>query len=97
MQGKLSAAEVLSPDLESLHPLIEERVHDLRKALDGSPDERRAALLAVVRDGRFRVFADHERGFRVEGLLRVPLTEPARDREGRRAGLEVGSGGAIFR
>jgi|SRR5271157_1291923 len=52
-----------------------------------------AALGAVPKDGRLRVSADPERGFRVEGLLRVPLTEPARDLEGRQAGLEVGSGG----
>jgi hypothetical protein len=55
-----------------------------------------AALRAVLKDGRLRVSADPERRFRVEGLFRVPLTEPARELEGRKAGLEVGSRGALW-
>jgi hypothetical protein len=57
-------------------------VHDIHAALAGDLPERRDALRVLLSLERLRVFADPERGFRVEGLLRVLLMEPAREGAG---------------
>ena len=73
-------------------------MREIRAALEEAPEERRAALQAILRGDRSQVLPDAEGGFRVEGFLRVRLeAEPARSQEGIRAGLIGGSGGAIFR
>ena len=57
----------------------------MRDAFAGSPDERRAALSALLADGRLRVLADDERGWRSEGagyLAFTVETTDARDQDG---------------
>jgi hypothetical protein len=64
--------------------------------LEGAPEERRAALQAVLGGERLQVLPDLERGFRVEGLVRVRLeAEPARKPGGVPGRSLGGSGGAI--
>jgi len=66
----------------------------MRAALEGTPEERRAALQAFLGDDRLRALPDAKRVFRVEGLLRVRLqAQPARKPRGLRAGRIGGSGG----
>ena len=80
---RLQEFEAEPLDAESLRPQIEQRVCEMRAALEGAPDERRAALKAFLGGDRLRVLPDAERGFRVEGLLRVRLkAEPARNQKG---------------
>ena len=49
-------------------------VQEWRAAFEGSPDDARQALRTLLAGERMRVYLDAERGFRVEGLLRVPTS-----------------------
>jgi len=94
VRSRLLELEAEPLDAESLRPQIEQRICEMRAALEGAADERRAALKAFLGDDRLRVLPDAERGFRVEGLLRVRLEAgPARELERLRAGRIGGSGG----
>jgi len=98
VRNRLLELEAEPLDAESPRPQIEQRICEMRAALEGAADERRAALKAFLGDDRLRVLPDAERGFRVEGLLRVRLEAgPARELEGLRAGRIGGSGGRSVR
>jgi hypothetical protein len=60
-------------DLETLRPLIVERVEEMRSAFKGEPEAARGALRALLGTRRLRVGPDPDRGFRVEGLFLLPL------------------------
>jgi hypothetical protein len=68
------AAAAAGLDLESLRPVIEARVAEMRAAFEGSDEHRRGAFRALLGPGgRMRVFPDSERRFRVEGLFELAL------------------------
>ena len=80
-------------DVDELRAPIERAVRDLGAWLTGTPEQGRAALAALLGDRRLRVGPDAERGFRVEGLLRLEMRMPPDlPSEGIRYG---GSGGGI--
>ena len=60
-------------DFDALTAAVMADVQDWHSAFDGSPDARRA-LRALLAGERMRVYSDGERGFRVEGMLRVPTS-----------------------
>ncbi len=61
----LAAPVVL--DLDGLAEEIEGRVSDMRGLLDGSPEQGREVARTLFAEERLRVYADDERGFRIEG------------------------------
>jgi hypothetical protein len=63
----------LDLDVETLRPLVEARVRDLRGAFEAEPEHGRAALRALLAGRRMRVGADAELGFRVEGVFEIDL------------------------
>ena len=73
------------PSQVALREIVRDRVLAWRSLFEASPEEGRNALAALLAGRRMRVHADSERAFRVEGLLRLPLTnEPPRaDASGR--------------
>ena len=96
LRAQLGAVPPTSIDAEALRALAEERVLELRRALDLSPDRGRSLFLSLLGDRRMRVGADPEHGFRVEGVFDLGLDAgPARVREGLRAGPAFGSGGVL--
>ncbi len=48
MRSRLQEVEAEPLDAESLRPQIEQRVCEVRAALEGAPDERRAAFKAFL-------------------------------------------------
>jgi len=93
LHAQLGAAPPTSIDAEALRA---ERVLELRRALDHSPDRGRSLFLCLLSDRRMRVGADPEHGFRVEGVFDLGLdTGPARVQKGLRAGRAFGSGGLL--
>jgi hypothetical protein len=73
------------PDLEAISALVERRVLDLRTTLDSEPEAARRAMRRLLGGERLRVYSDPDRGFRVEGILRVPLNDepPGTEASGR--------------
>jgi len=71
-------AEVTPFDPVALHPLVEAVIHNVHAALTGDATGRREALRALLGPDRLRVYPDREKGFRLEGALRVRLEPPAR-------------------
>src|SRR5690606_5457582 len=71
--ARLERTPVL-PDFDALAATIERRVLDFRAALEGAPDHAQRALRSLLGGERLRVYSDDARGFRVEGLLRVPIS-----------------------
>jgi DNA invertase Pin-like site-specific DNA recombinase len=87
-----SEAETTPFDPEALRPVIERTIRDLHAALVGDLPERRDALRALLGPERLRVYPDREKGFRLEGALRIRLDAPSsRSREG----ASYGSGGPL--
>ncbi len=81
------------PDAEELRPPLEAALADLGSALRASPDRAREALRRLLPGRRLQVAPDPQRGFRVEGLLRLEIRMPSEPAsEGIRYG---GSGGAL--
>lgn len=77
--ARLDRAPAL-PSEAALREIARPRVLDYRGLLESSPEDGRRALRALLAGERMRVYSDTERGFRVEGLFRVPLThEPPGD------------------
>jgi hypothetical protein len=91
LQRRLAEAEASHPDLELLRPTIEAAIRDLRGALAGDTEARRDALRALLGAERLRVYPDAEKGFRLEGAVRLRLEAPAPVRPGR--GLDQVAGG----
>ena len=60
-------------DSGALRALIEARVQDFGAALQACPDAKKRALRALLGDRRIQVHPDDARGFRVEGLVSLPL------------------------
>ena len=92
LKRRLAGAETLAPDIETLRPAIVDAIREVRAALVGDAAARRDVLRALLGAERFRVYADTERGFRLEGALRVRLEPPARVEPGRGEGLVAGGG-----
>jgi DNA invertase Pin-like site-specific DNA recombinase len=81
------------PDYEALAAAVVHHAKEWQAAFEGSPDHARHALRALLGDERMRVYSDDERGFRVEGLLRVPTSgEPFREGSERLACGVAGGG-----
>jgi hypothetical protein len=83
LQRRLAEAEASEPSLGLLRPAIEAAIRDLRGALAGDADARREALRALLGAERLRVYPDAEKGFRLEGAVRLRLEAPAPVRPGR--------------
>jgi hypothetical protein len=81
-------------DVDELRGAIERTVRDLGAWLTGTPEQGRAALVALLGDRRLRVGPDAERGFRIDGELELALElRTARDPQDLRAVRFGGSGG----
>jgi DNA invertase Pin-like site-specific DNA recombinase len=90
--ARLDRAPAL-PDYETLTAAVVHHAKEWQAAFEGSPDHARRALRALLGDERMRVYSDAERGFRVEGLLRVPTSgEPFREGSERLACGVAGGG-----
>jgi len=77
-------------DVDALASEAERRVLAFRAAFDRSPDHAHRTLRALLAGERLRVYSDEDRGFRVQGMLRVPTSsEPleARGSEGFACGV----------
>jgi hypothetical protein len=70
------AAKPAIPSMDRLRAIAEARVREIRGALEGHEEERRAALRALLAGDRLRVGPDPERGYRVDGMLAVGATVP---------------------
>jgi hypothetical protein len=97
LERRLAAAEAeVTPfDPLALRPVIEAALREIQTALAGDDTARRDALRALLGPERLRVYPDAEKGFRLEGALRVRLEPSARPAAGRRA--KQVAGGATSR
>jgi hypothetical protein len=74
--------------------LVALEIPELETWLGREPEACRQVLEHLLGDGRLRVHADPERGYRVEGTVRLRLEcENARHHEGHRAVSRVVAGG----
>jgi DNA invertase Pin-like site-specific DNA recombinase len=71
LQRRQTAREALTPDLDTLRPAVEAATRDLRAAFQAAPEEAQGALRALLGDHRLAVIPDAEKGYRVEGMLRL--------------------------
>jgi hypothetical protein len=85
------------PDLSGIHERVRARVEDLQLAFAGAPEGVRAALGALLAGQRLTVHRDDERGFRVDGMLQLPIAEELRHPTGIRALDCVVAGGRYAR
>lgn len=95
LRARLEGAELDLAD-DELTALVMDEIAGVEAALAGEPEECRRGLRHLLGDRRLRVLADADRGFRVEGALRLRLEvgNPP-EAHGRRAGCQGGSGGGI--
>ena len=80
---------------ERIRSLVDAKLADLGGLIEGRPERCREALQGWLGGRRLSVYADDEKGFRVEGLIRLRLETRAARGEGLRAALEDGSGGRL--
>ncbi len=63
----------LGLNVESLRPVIEARVIEMREAFAGAPETRRSAFRSLLGNRRMCVLPDADQRFRVEGLFELTL------------------------
>jgi len=87
LERRLATAETETTPFDpvALRPVIETALLEIHTALAGDDTARRDALRALLGPDRLRVYPDAEKGFRLEGALRVRLEPSARAGAERRA------------
>jgi len=84
-------AETTPFDPVALRLVIEAALREMHTALEGDDTARRDTLRALLGPDRLRVYPDAEKGFRLEGALRVRL-EPSAHPAARRRAKQVAGG-----
>ena len=78
LEGRLAAQPVI-PSRDQLRRMAEARIMEIKTALEGHDDQRRAALRSLLRGRFFKVGPDPEKLFRVTGELQLgPIQPPTR-------------------
>jgi DNA invertase Pin-like site-specific DNA recombinase len=91
LQARLAAQPVI-PSRDQLRRMAEARVLEIKTALEGHDDQRRAALRWLL-DGRYsRVGADPEKLFRVTGEIQIGITAPPAQQVAERVAGDVAGG-----
>jgi hypothetical protein len=92
LEARLAARPKL-PDRNQVRRMAEARILEIKTALEGHDDQRRAALRSLLRGRFFKVGPDPEKLFRVTAELQLGAHHP-RPTDGR-AGISGRSGGAL--